>query len=303
MHVILDHSFEKKTRRKGRKKKEMARFSDAETAIMQEMSRHVDQLISVGSVFDNDVQSYCVKFQMEHASAKAEYQQSKSENLFEATCDFLSPEMDHLRRVLVRMIDFAAAVCQHVLRKCRSCNIRRSPSFARSASDSSDRSQASGEDQQTLRAAAGSVEDLGSEEFFVESGANLMHSGLEVMSLALLVHPALRSILQSHLMDHCEMSSYLSDALRIPKDQELSYFAEGYKTDHMKLVANLAFEHKAASKSFSTVEFLTEVLNGTKQDDDNPGMAEWAEFALRNICSTSEEARERIKSMKQLQQR
>ena len=262
---------------------------DADAAVMQEMSRHVDQLLSMGCLFDSDTQSYCVKFQMEHATCKAEYQQSRSDGL---SAEFLSPEMDHLRRVLTRMIEFAASICQHVLRKIRSSN-RRSPSFA-SASDASDRSSTDGA---TLRV-AGSVEDLG-EDYPIESGANLMHFGLEVMSLALVVHPSLRNALQSHLMDHCEMGSYLCDALRISKDQELSFFAEGYKTDHMRLVANLAFENSGASKSFSSVEFLTEILNATKPDDDNPGMTEWAEFALLNLCSQSEEARESIKAMKQ----
>lgn len=78
---------------------------DADAAVMQEMSRHVDQLLSMGCLFDSDTQSYCVKFQMEHATCKAEYQQSRSDGL---SAEFLSPEMDHLRRVLTRMIEFAA---------------------------------------------------------------------------------------------------------------------------------------------------------------------------------------------------
>lgn len=296
--------------------KRMSTIKDANTSVMGELSGLVDTLLRISPMYDSELQKFVVKFQVEHAAAKAEFQceissrdteESSTRDFSEAT----TPDMRHLHLALKRMIDLGAAVAQQVLRKSLKAARGLSPSPCSSFSSEpvgytmSERSPSLNSNDDHFTAAlpglrASSVEDiLATDESWIECGANLMHAAVEIMSLALVVHPELRSQLQLHLVNECKIVNYLVEAMQISKEHEVNYFAMGFKTDHVKLVANITFDNSDVGRVISgRSELMNELLNGTRIDDDNPGMVEWAEFAIRNLCCSTEEARDSLRKMR-----
>ncbi|EPY26139.1 hypothetical protein AGDE_11521 [Angomonas deanei] len=145
---------------------------------------------------------------------------------------------------------------------------------------------------------ASSVEDFSEgTDAWLETGAHLSYASVNLLATVLHVSPRICNELQMFLYEK-SIIEYLSEALAISRDHELSYFQEGYRTEHVRLIANLAFSNTVVADSIAAdVTLLSSVLSGTKIDEENPGLVEWSEFAVRNICDSSASAREKIKKL------
>ncbi|CUI15011.1 Hypothetical protein, putative [Bodo saltans] len=308
-------------------------LKDSDTHVMGEINQFLETVLSSAQLYDMELQKHCIKFQVEHASSKAAFQRrsrspfnnsstSGDENAppkehDEDDLPLLSPEMDHLQQTLKRMLDLSATVAAHVLRTTTQLNGSGSQSplggsftSARQASPSppspSDSpSFASPESAGMASFRASSVDDISMDEAWMECGAHLMHCCVEIMGLVLIVHEGLRSELQLHLINNLSALRYIHDALSISKEHETSYYASGFRTNVMKLVANVSFENESTSESIcryrgdeTSASLLSFILCSTKIDDDNPHLVEWAEFAIRNLMSSSEFGREEMMKMR-----
>jgi len=273
---------------------------DVNTQTLEAISQHIDTLLALSQP-DAELRMHANKFQLEHASAKVEYQQA-SPTPFEpphaTSSPPLSREMVHLKRVLTRMVDFALTIAQDVLRKvlvAGSKVMTRSPSIE-SVIDSPLSRRSDGFAQVDMSSVT-NLDDL-EEEDQIRVG-HVMHSALEVLSLGLLAHPdpQLLMALQSQLDDRGVLV-LLAEGLSIDREVEQAWFAEGFKTDVMKIVANLTFENAIISRKIvDDDKFFAAVLSSTRIDEDNLGIGEWAEFAIRNMCLSDSGAREKLKKV------
>jgi hypothetical protein len=321
-------------------------LKDADTHVMGEISQFLETVLSSSQLYDMELQKHCIKFQVEHASSKAAFQRrsrspmnsssasadDNGETLPGANLDdlpSLSPEMDHLQQTLKRMLDLSASVATHVLKTTTQLNtstssgqsplsggsfssargevgVRQASPSPPSPGDSPPFASPESTGMSSFRAS--SVEDISMDEAWMECGAHLMHCAVEIMGLVLIVHEGLRSELQSYLLNNLSALRYIHDALSISKEHETSYYASGFRTNVMKLVANLSFENKITSDSIckyaksdvvsEPTSLLDFILCSTKIDDDNPHLVEWAEFAIRNLMSSSEFGRDEMTRMR-----
>lgn len=250
--------------------------------MLSRISRNVDTVVSL-SATDAELRHYVLKFQLEQAADKAAYEAAgQSVN-----------KLDHLRKVLQRMVDLALAVAQQVLRRTLEDFQSHVAVLSGDVKATVSQTPTSSEMLQTS-----SVADFAEgTETWLESGAHLSAQAVEILAMVLIAHSQLRPALQAHMLE-MNIVPYLAEALAVSRDHELSYFQEGYKTEHMRLVANFVFENPAASRAILQDErLLKEILSGTKVDEENPGMVEWSEFAIRSLCEVSQDARDRIKQL------
>ena len=137
-------------------------------------------------------------------------------------------------------------------------------------------------------------------------GANALHASINGLNLLTRAHGKFDKSMKEHMVLHNSSGSsslkileYVADALAISRDVELHCFAEGYRTMHISLLANLTHDCPEVCKAAgSSTKLLSAVLTCTRLDEENPGCAEWAEYCTRNICLHSPEARDFIKHLK-----
>jgi hypothetical protein len=124
----------------------------------------------------------------------------------------------------------------------------------------------------------------GSEWVNLQDNAEAMYAAVQVLASSLLVDENQRRRIQDVQLEY-GVVALVNQLLAIPKAIELRFYAEGYRTDIVNLMANLSFENEAVARAVLHEEgLLPRVMEGTRIDEDNPGQAEWAEFALRNLC-------------------
>ncbi|XP_065059193.1 ataxin-10-like isoform X2 [Rhopilema esculentum] len=63
----------------------------------------------------------------------------------------------------------------------------------------------------------------------------------------------------------------------------------GVKRDIVRLIGNLCFKNKANQDQVRALDGIHNVLDSCKIDDENPYIAQWAVFAIRNLCENNPE--------------
>ncbi|KPI86938.1 hypothetical protein ABL78_3984 [Leptomonas seymouri] len=262
------------------------RISDANKEELAKIGPKIDDILAICLASFDNLRDLGFKFQYEQAAEKAAYQRGE-----------IKPDpMVQLTHVLHRMVDLALGTAKAVYdqtlaewrrRKCEGERRSSTPPLASSQSLTS---------PEVLRNS--SVEDFNEGSLaWVERGAHLSLLSLEVLSSILLAHAALRKGLQKYMLDY-NVLDFLEKIFSMERDHELSLFPEGFKTECMRLVANLAHENSDVNAALVERDaFLFSILSATRIDEENPGMVEWAEFAIRNICESSTSAREKIRKL------
>jgi len=263
-------------------------LGDLNRTELDKIGSKIDSIIALCFSTQDGLRDYAFKFQYEQAAAKAAYE-SGSQN---------TDPSSHLRAVLQRMIDLALCILQEVAKQ-----IQQQQCNGLGSSQSSESSHIKSPPSQTFKSPEmlrnSSVEDFSSGSFgWIERGAHVSQLALEVLSSSLLASAQLRSSLQDYIAEKGALD-ILGGALSIDRERELLYHAEGFKTEVACVMANLSFENVKVSNAMAERDdILFRLLAATKVDEENPGMVEWAEFAIRNICSSSASAREKLKKLK-----
>jgi ataxin-10 len=262
-----------------------------DSAAAREMGMHVDELVLLAQT-DAEMRMACVKFQMEHAAAKAAYCEDEEED-----------ELEHLDATLKRMLDLAVYIGTTVLRRAVE-NTPRNISPVSPLSDTAlpasptSASSAPG----IFNARNSSVEDLshaGSDLSWERNAAAMQHS-CRIAALAFIVSEKLRPRLQHHALQG-GLLPLCRGGLCIARAVELRCFAEGFKTEHMNAVSNFTYGNRDVCEAVAADEqFLLSILTATRIDEENPGLVEWAEFTIRNICGMSTTACDVIKAQRPL---
>lgn len=246
----------------------------------------VDDILAICLASFDNLRDLGFKFQYEQAAEKAAYQNGE-----------VKPDpMVQLTHVLYRMVDLtlgtAKAVYDQTLaewrrRKCEGESNSPTSPLASSQSLTS---------PEVMRNS--SVEDFNEgSSAWVERGAHLSLLSLEVLSSVLLAHASLRKILQKYMLEY-NVLDYLEKVLEMERDHELAFFPEGFKTECTRLVANLTYDSADVNGVLAGRDkLLFCILSATRIDEENPGMVEWAEFAIRNICESSAPARDKIRKL------
>lgn len=252
--------------------RETKTVSDANNEVLQKISSNVDTILTF-CTSDVELRNFALKFQFEQAAEKAAY------NGGDSTDGLL-----HMKHVLQRMTDLALSVAKSIL--------------SRTLESASKAAAKENEDSQREFFHSSSVEDFAEgTEAWLETGAHLSFLSVELLCSTLLTHKKLCKTMQNYMLEK-NIVEYLANALSISRDHEIGYFQEGYRTEHMRLIANLSFSNPEVSSSIVRNDELTRsILSGTKIDEENPGMVEWAEFAIRNLCESSREAQDTIRNM------
>ncbi|RNF27202.1 uncharacterized protein Tco025E_00576 [Trypanosoma conorhini] len=264
-----------------------ASIEEADAEVLRLISAKVDSLLMLSET-DAELRNYALKFKLEQAVDQTAFQAKREEG----------EEMLHLQRVLRRMADLALHVAPHILRRTRRHRSSRCPvgnDDAAAAAAGSTPAEGTASDSIPRNS---SVEDVcDGSEAWLETGAHLSHSSVELLCLILVCHPRLVKALQMYLLE-CDVLAYVADALSIPCEHEIAFFQEGYRTEHVRLMANLTLDNReACSAIVGTPALLSAILTSTRVDEENPGMVEWAEFCIRNLCCCTSEAREKIRRM------
>lgn len=249
--------------------------------ILDELNDKVDLILNF-SLKDVDLKQISVKFQFEHAAHKLEYEFSRTERLH------------NLRIILQRMADLAFDTAAIIL--------ERSLTLSRNQVEKEGTFSHTEAFEFPMASRVDSVDDFSpSCDSILDCSANLSFLSVSVLSLVILASKSLRYEIQIYLLDK-KILTYLTDALRVPKEHEIRYFLEGHKTELLRLVANLSFENKPVSVGIAgNDELLISILSSTSIDEENPGIGEWAKFAIRNICCISEEARTKLRKLSPVQ--
>jgi hypothetical protein len=119
------------------------------------------------------------------------------------------------------------------------------------------------------------------------TNADSYYAATQVLILSHVLLPAgpQRKELQSVLVDQCSILTALHNYLLLDRETELKLYAEGYRTELVALLAHLLSENRSACHQVAeTPGLMKMILEATKIDEDNPGMGEWAQFAIRNLC-------------------
>ena len=292
---------------------------------IQEMSGHIEQLIHCCNGVDEELTTACTRFQLEHAASQAAYSQEQEQAKSEKRSMTRAFQADQLRSAFNRTADFAVTVARHVLRRSvehhRSAPIAETATPATSSSSNNVRGGTSplstgpmGSfntdtlDDQILRHhqwnRSSSVDDMGEgTHHWIETGANAMHAAIQCLITLLVAHngKAVRNETQNHLLVENKLAEYISDALSIDRDVELSCFAEGYRTMHVNLLANFTHDNERVARIVgSNNRLMYHLLQCARIDEENPGSCEWAELTIGNICFLSPEAREFVKGLKRV---
>ncbi|ESL10574.1 hypothetical protein TRSC58_01692 [Trypanosoma rangeli SC58] len=261
-------------------------IKEVDAEVLRLISTKVDSLLMLSET-DGELRNYALKFKLEQAVDQTAFQAKREEG----------EEMLHLQRVLQRMADLALHIAPHIL--CRTRRHRTSKCLAGSKNASGDGSgtPADGRASDSLPRNS-SVEDVcDGSEAWLETGAHLSYASVELLCLILVCHPRLVKALQMYLL-RCDVLAYVADALSIPCEHEIAFFHEGYRTEHVRLMANLTLDNgEACSCIVGNPVLLSAVLTSTRFDEENPGMVEWAEFCIRNLCCCTGEARDKIRGL------
>lgn len=290
-------------------------FSDVSAA--RNMTDHLDDLVLTCQK-DSELQKAVLKFQMEHAAAAASFQSPATGDV-----EGLIHAREHLEATLMRMLDLAVLVISTVLRRVTESQSRTtsrtsvggrsppSPSFEGAQGlPSSNRSLSPpSEDSATaaqlppLHPCPNSVDDLAAGSDAARArDAEAMHHAVRVASSVFIVSEDLRTTMQKHAL-RTGLLELCKRAVCLPRLTELQYFAEGFKTDHVAVLSNFTFENSDVCRAVAEDEMLLlAILGATRIDEENPGMVEWAEFCIRNVCALSALARETIKAQKPMSQ-
>jgi ataxin-10 len=249
----------------------------------------IDELVVLAQT-DADLRMACVKFQMEHAASKAS---------FDGT-----GEREHLFATLCRMVDLSNNVASIVLQRAVGAATPKSTSPVSPRADEmpppGGAAGISAAAPAGMGAQASSVDDLAGSGMCNERDATVMQHCCRIAALAFLVSEELRPSLQQHALDG-GLLDVVRGALCIQRLIELRFFAEGFKTEHMNILSNFTFGNKAVCDAVAADEELVlAILGATRIDEENPGLVEWAEFTLRNVCGMSPAAADVIKSQKPL---
>jgi ataxin-10 len=266
-------------------------MSITDSAAAASLSENVDQLIVLAQT-DAVLSVATIKFQLEHSTAKVSYEQGGGDG---------GGPKQHLARALNRMFDFALAVSVEVLARALAHAASTASSPGGSSPPTSPMQHADSPDSGHgggMLPRASSVEDVGSDAYFARQ-TTMAHVALEVLATVFLVSEDARPLVQRYAAADTAVVAHLRDALGVPRDVELASFAEGYKTQVMAALSNLAYACAAVGDAVAADDaLLAAVLSGTRVDEENPGMVEWAEFAIRNICLASGKAQDAISSLK-----
>lgn len=262
------------------------RISDVNKEELAKIGSKIDDILSICLASFDNLRDLGFKFQYEQAAEKAAYQSGE-----------VKPDpMVQLTHVLHRMVDLTLGTAKTVYDQTLAEWRRRKCEGERNSPTSPLASSQSLTSPEVLRNS--SVEDFNEgSSAWVERGAHLSLLSLEVLSSILLAHASLRKNLQKYMLDY-NVLDYLEKIFGMERDHELSFFPEGFKTECMRLVANL--NHENADVNAALVErdaLLYSILSATRIDEENPGMVEWAEFAIRNICESSPSARDKIRKL------
>ncbi|CCW63551.1 unnamed protein product [Phytomonas sp. EM1] len=251
-------------------------INEANQEVLEMISKNVDTILALCSA-DSELRNYALKFQLEQAADKA---------VFDSGGETVS-KIEHMKKVLRRMVDLALAVAMHILERTKNDKGNMSIELDTVSQPSTDLLQSSSVEDFTEGSCA-----------WLEIGAHLSYVSTDLLSLVLVSHSNLRHSLQMYMLGKGVLN-YISDALNITQEHEITYFQEGYKTEHVRLMANLCFDNVDCSKAIvGDDNILIKILSATRIDEENPGMVEWAEFAIRNLCASTYEAQEKLKQLK-----
>ncbi|PWV10706.1 hypothetical protein C3747_66g35 [Trypanosoma cruzi] len=261
-------------------------IKDADTEVLRLISAKVDSLLILCET-DSELRNYALKFKLEQAVDKTAFQAKREEG----------EEMLHFQRVLQRMADLALSIAPHIVRRTgRHLKAKYASGNDKTCSEASS-TCAEFMDTDGIPRNSSVEEFRDGSEAWLETGAHLSHVAVELLCLILVSHPRLVKALQMYLMER-DVLSYIEDALSIPREHEIAFFQEGHRTEHMRLMANLTLDNvEACSFIVSNSALLSAVLTSTRFDEENPGMVEWAEFCIRNLCCCTKEAHEKIRRL------
>lgn len=253
-------------------------FSNVDKNVLDEITEKVDLILDLCQK-DVELHPFAFKFQFEQAADKAAFQPSEDTKLLK------------MERVLQQMIDLARDVASYVLNRTITHSKRKTDQKNISAEETSN---------EIIR--VNSVDDFtAGGDSWLECGANVSLLCSSVLSLVILASKNIQRKVQLYLL-HQNILEYVNEALKISKEHEVSYFLEGHRTELLRLLANMSFENTITSIAMSeNDELLINILSSTRIDEENPGVGEWAKFAIRNICHAAESAREKIKKLQPLE--
>lgn len=245
-------------------------------ASLQEINEKVECILDLCQK-DPDLKPFALRFQFEHAAAKAAYHGSSSEE-----------QVAHMKKTLERMVDLALDNALLILN--RSVFSRKpNEEYSLNPSSSPNVLRVSSVDDFTLDG------DLGK-----ECRANVSYLCVELLSLLIVVVDTMGTHVQNYLCER-DVVTFLAMSLGVSKEVELEYFVEGHKTEVLRLLANVVYGNSAVCEMIvEKDDLLLQILASTRIDEDNPGSCEWAKFAIRNICGLSIIAQERIKQLEPL---
>ncbi|SCU69369.1 Spinocerebellar ataxia type 10 protein domain containing protein, putative [Trypanosoma equiperdum] len=258
---------------------------DLNTRALGEIDNKVDKLLTLCET-DVKLKDFSFAFKLEHAVDVAAFDAGREPG----------EEVLHLQHVLFRMIKLSLHVARHVLHRTKGF-------IAPGTTNTEDpvvggATNAEGDAESGGLQRESSVAELSDgSEAWLDMGATLSHSAVEVLNLTLLSHRRLLRRLQTYCLGS-QVLEYITDALTISRDHEITCFLEGFRREHVRLVANLTYENKeVCSAVLGDTRLLTAILGATRIDLENPGMGEWATFVIRNLCYCSNEAREILRGL------
>lgn len=254
---------------------------EADAEVLRLISRKVDSLLMLCET-ESELSSHSLKFKLEQAVDKTAFQSNRRDG----------EEMLHLQRVLQRMVDFGLQIALHILRR---TGRQHKSKFGFVKEAVSAETPVSGAD--SLQRNSSVTEFCDGSDAWLEAGAHMSYTAVELLCLILVSHPRLVHTLQTYMFESGVLD-YIKDALSISREQEIGFFQEGYKTEHLRLIANLTHDNpEVCSHVVNNSQLLKAVLTGTCIDEENPGMGEWAKFCIRNLSCCSSEAREKIRRL------
>lgn len=258
------------------------------SATIKEISNCMAQLVSL-TQSDPDLGKECMRFEAEHATARAQYEEEPGNDGDGGGVTAPLPEraLAQLHSALERMADFALSCARVALRRGSSC----SPFSCDPTSVNAP--------HPVEAARSSSAEEFNCGTTATERNASIMHYALQVAVLVLVAHEPFRQQLQNTMVDSLHILEYVVEALELDRTLELSRFAEGYRTSHMNLLANLTYRNNAVCCTVATHDPLMHaIISNTFLDEANPGLAEWSDFVLRNVCVYCQEGRDCIAALR-----
>lgn len=242
--------------------------------VLEDLNDSVNKVLNIACL-NSSLKSITDTFQQEHDADKVSFGLDDADN------------ESHFRRTLERMIDLSVSLSCELLQ--RSVDLSKENSSSCIFSVSLAASQLSG--NKTISFPDDSVS-------WRQQSATLTFLCASILSLAVLVSPELRKQIQVFILKR-HVLEYVSEALTVSKEHEMSYYIEGQKTELVRLLANITYKNKEICDIFScNHQLLFSLLSSTQIDENNPMIGEWAKFTVRNLCELSVMAQERIKTLK-----